>query len=222
MDGNRRWARQRALPAVAGHRKGAQTLEQVCRDAKELGIRYLTLYAFSTENWQRDSEEVNGLMELLREYLKNDLQEIQKNKARIIFIGERYMLDADIAESMDRIEAQTAANKDFTLCLAVSYGARQEILNAARKAARLVRTGDLNVEDLDEKLFSNLLYTQDIPDPDMLVRTSGEQRISNYLLWQIAYTELYFSELLWPDFDRKELEKIIDVYNSRERRYGRK
>lgn len=221
MDGNRRWAHQHMLPTAAGHRKGAQTLEQICRDAKELGIRYLTLYAFSTENWQRSSEEVDGLMGLLREYLKNDLQEIQKNKARIIFIGECQMLDADIVESMCRIEAQTAANSEFTLCLAISYGSRQEILNAVKKAAKLVKADEIKLEDIDEGLFSNLLYTKDIPDPDMVVRTSGEQRVSNYLLWQIAYAEFYFSELLWPDFNRKELEKIIQIYNSRERRYGR-
>ena len=222
MDGNRRWARKRGLPAAAGHRQGAKTLEQVCRDAKDLGIRYLTLYAFSTENWQRDSEEVAALMGLLREYLKNDLQEIQKNNARIIFIGERHMLDADIAESMNRIEAQTADNTDFTLCLAISYGSRQEILNAVKKTAKLVKSEEINLEDVDELLFSNLLYTKDIPDPDMLVRTSGEQRLSNYLLWQSAYSELYFSEVLWPDFSRQELEKIIQTYNTRERRYGRK
>ena len=209
MDGNRRWARRRGLPAAAGHRKGAETLEQVCRDAKDLGIKYLTLYAFSTENWQRDAEEVATLMGLLREYLKNDLQEIQKNNVRIIFIGERGMLDKDIADSMQRIENQTVANTDLTLCLAVSYGARQEILNAVKRTAKLVRAGEIKLDEVDEHLFSNLLYTKDIPDPDLVVRTSGERRISNYLLWQVAYAEFYFSEVLWPDFNRAELEKII-------------
>lgn len=221
MDGNRRWARKRGLPAAAGHRKGAQTLEQICRDANELGLKYLTLYAFSTENWQRDAEEVSTLMGLLREYLKNDLQEIQKNNVRIIFIGERQMLDKDIADSMQRIENQTASNTGLTLCLAVSYGSRQEILNAVRRASKLIKADEIKLEDIDEQLFSNLLYTKDIPDPDMVVRTSGEQRVSNYLLWQLAYSEFYFSEVLWPDFDRGELEKIIMNFNTRERRYGK-
>lgn len=221
MDGNRRWARKRGLPAAAGHRKGAEVLEQICRDANELGVKYLTLYAFSTENWQRDADEVATLMGLLREYLKNDLQEIQKNNVRIIFIGERGMLDKDIADSMLRIENQTAANSGLTLCLAVSYGSRQEILNAVRRTAKLVRADEIKLEDIDERLFSNLLYTKDIPDPDMVVRTSGEQRISNYLLWQLAYAEFYFSEVLWPDFNRAELEKIIANFNARERRYGK-
>ena len=205
----------------AGHRKGAQTLEQICRDANELGLKYLTLYAFSTENWQRDAEEVSTLMGLLREYLKNDLQEIQKNNVRIIFIGERQMLDKDIADSMQRIENQTASNTGLTLCLAVSYGSRQEILNAVRRASKLIKADEIKLEDIDEQLFSNLLYTKDIPDPDMVVRTSGEQRVSNYLLWQLAYAEFYFSEVLWPDFDRGELEKIIMNFNTRERRYGK-
>ena len=160
-------------------------------------------------------------MGLLREYLKNDLQEIQKNNVRIIFIGERGMLDKDIADSMQRIENQTAANTDLTLCLAVSYGARQEILNAVKRTAKLVRAGEIKLDEVDEHLFSNLLYTKDIPDPDLVVRTSGERRISNYLLWQVAYAEVYFSEVLWPDFNRAELEKIIADFNTRERRYGK-
>lgn len=222
MDGNRRWAKKKGLPAVAGHRQGAKQLEQVCRDAKDLGIKYLTLYAFSTENWQRSPEEVESLMGLLREYLKNDLQEMQKNNVRVVFIGERNMLDSDIAVKMSEIEEQTANNKDFTLCLAISYGSRQEIIKAAHRVAVLVKNGSIDVSDIDEKLFSALLYTKDIPDPDMLVRTSGEQRISNYLLWQLAYSELYFTDVLWPDFGRKELEDIIQNYNTRERRYGKK
>lgn len=222
MDGNRRWAKKHGLPVVAGHRKGAKTLEQVCRDAKELGIKYLTLYAFSTENWQRSTEEVSALMALLREYLKDGLKELQKNKVRIIFIGERNMLDKDIVKRMSEIEHETAANDTFTLCLAVSYGSRQEIVHAARCVADMVKNGSLQPENIDEKCFSDLLYTAGLPEPDMVVRTSGEQRISNYLLWQIAYSELYFTDVLWPDFGREELEKIIQNYNTRERRYGKK
>lgn len=222
MDGNRRWAKQRGLPAAAGHRRGAKTLEQVCRDAKELGIRYLTLYAFSTENWQRSAEEVNALMTLLREYLKDGLAELQKNKVRIIFIGERHMLDGDIVAQMAEIERKTADNDAFTLCLAISYGSRQEIVRAARLAAEQVQNGVIEPKNIDEACFSGLLYTAGIPDPDMVVRTSGEKRISNYLLWQIAYSELYFTDVLWPDFGRRELEEIIQNYNTRERRYGKK
>ena len=222
MDGNRRWAKKRGLPAIAGHRQGAKTLEQVCRDAKRLGIEYLTLYAFSTENWQRSKEEVDALMGLLREYLKNDLKELQENNARIVFIGERGMLAEDIVAKMNDIEKQTAGNTDFTLCLAISYGARQEILNAVKSAAQKLKSGIISAEDIDERYFSGLLYTKDIPDPDMLIRTSGEQRISNYLLWQIAYSELCFLDVLWPDFGRKELEMVIENYQNRERRYGKK
>lgn len=222
MDGNRRWAKKHGLPAAAGHKQGAKNLEQICRDVKELGIQYLTLYAFSTENWQRPKEEVSTLMELLRSYLKDNLQELQKNNVKIVFIGERSMLDKDIVERMNDIEKQTSDNKDFTLCLAISYGSRQEIISAVRKAAQIVKSGDIDLQDIDEKLFSHLLYTKDIPDPDLLIRTSGEQRISNYLLWQIAYSELYFSDVMWPDFDRKELEKIIQNYYTRDRRYGKK
>lgn len=222
MDGNRRWAKKRGLPSVAGHRQGAKTLEQVCRDAKDLGIEYLTLYAFSTENWQRSPDEVKALMSLLREYLKNGFSELQKNNVRIIFLGERNMLDRDIVEQMEKIEKETEKNSVFTLCLAISYGSRQEILHAVRCVAEKVKKGDLSVSEIDETVFSKFLYTADIPDPDMVVRTSGEQRISNYLLWQIAYSELYFTDVLWPDFGREELVKIIQNYNTRERRYGKK
>lgn len=222
MDGNRRWAKKRGLPAVAGHKQGAKTLEQVCRDAKDLGIEYLTLYAFSTENWQRSKEEVDALMGLLREYLKNDLKELQDNNTRIVFIGERDMLDADIVAKMNEIETETAHNNAFTICLALSYGSRQEILHAVKTIAQNVKSGIIDAEDIDEKYFSGVLYTKDIPDPDMVVRTSGEKRISNYLLWQIAYAELCFLDVLWPDFGRKELETVIKDYQNRERRYGKK
>ncbi len=221
MDGNRRWARKHNLPIAAGHQQGTKTLEQICRDVRDLGIKYLTLYAFSTENWQREPEEVGSLMKILRQYLQNDLQEIQKENVRIIFIGERQMLDKDIIDSMRRIEKQTETNSDMTLCLAISYGSRQEILNAVRQIAKLARAEEIKIEDIDEKLFSKMLYTKDIPDPDLIVRTSGEQRLSNYLLWQLAYSEIYFSDVLWPDFNREELEKIVENYHLRERRYGK-
>lgn len=221
MDGNGRWAKKRGLPRSVGHKKGAEVVKEITRAAGELGVKYLTLYAFSTENWQRDPEEVATLMGLLRDYLKSDLKEIQENGVRIIFIGERQMLDADIVEQMAKIEAETAHNDKMTLCIAISYGARQEIVNAARKIAVLARRGDILPEDVDIKMFSDMLYTKDVPDPDLVIRTSGEQRISNYLLWQIAYTEFFFTPTLWPDFGKEELERIINDFNTRERRYGK-
>ena len=221
MDGNGRWAKKRGLPRSVGHKKGAEVVKEITRAAGELGVKYLTLYAFSTENWRRDPEEVATLMGLLRDYLKSDLKEIQENGVRIIFIGERQMLDADIVEQMAKIEAETAHNDKMTLCIAISYGARQEIVNAARKIAVLARRGDILPEDVDIKMFSDMLYTKDVPDPDLVIRTSGEQRISNYLLWQIAYAEFFFTPTLWPDFGKEELERIINDFNTRERRYGK-
>lgn len=221
MDGNGRWAKKRGLPRSVGHKKGAETVKEITRAAGEMGVKYLTLYAFSTENWQRPAEEVETLMGLLREYLKSDLKELQENGVRIIFIGERSMLPADIVESMSKLEEETIGNDKMTLCVALSYGSRQEIVQAARKIAVLAKRGDIAPEDVDAKMFAGLLYTKDIPDPDLVIRTSGEQRVSNYLLWQIAYAEFYFTDVLWPDFDRKCLEDIIKNFNARERRYGK-
>ncbi len=221
MDGNGRWAQKRGLPRSAGHKKGAETLQEIVRAAGELGVKYLTLYAFSTENWQRDAEEVEGLMNLLRQYLKSELKEIEEKGVRIMFIGERKMLAADIVSQMSKIEHNTARNDKMTLCIALSYGSRQEIVSAAQKLASLAQKGDIRIQDIDIKMFSDMLYTKDIPDPDLVIRTSGEQRISNYLLWQIAYSELFFTPTLWPDFNKQELEKIIEDFNHRERRYGK-
>ncbi len=221
MDGNGRWAKRRGLPRSAGHKKGAETVKDIAKAVNERGIRFLTLYAFSTENWQRPAEEVKTLMDLLRQYLKYDLEELRKNNIRIRFIGERDMLDQDIAESMAQLESKTAGNLGMTLVLAISYGARQEIVAAAKKIAALVKKGDMSESDIDLKLFSDMLYTRDIPDPDILIRTSGEQRISNYLLWQAAYAEMFFTETLWPDFSAEELDKVIEKFYSRERRYGK-
>ena len=221
MDGNGRWAAKRGLPRSLGHKKGAERVQEIARAAGEMGIKYLTLYAFSTENWQRSAEEVVALMGLLRQYLKSELSELQKNDVRIIFIGERDMLPADISEAMYRLEAETQNNDKMTLCIALSYGSRQEIVGAVRKIAALAKRGDISPEEIDEKMFSDMLYTKGIPDPDLVVRTSGEQRVSNYLLWQLAYAEFYFSDVLWPDFDREELEKIVKNFQTRERRYGK-
>ncbi len=221
MDGNGRWAKKRGLPRSAGHKKGAETLKEIVRAAGDMGIKYLTLYAFSTENWQRDPEEVKGLMGLLREYLKSELKEIQENGVKIIFIGERNMLAPDIVEQMYKIEKDTSGNDKMTLCIALSYGSRQEIITTVQKISLLAKKGDISVNDIDIKMFSDMLYTKDMPDPDLLIRTSGEQRLSNYLLWQLAYSEFFFSPTLWPDFSKEELSTIIENFNSRERRYGK-
>ena len=221
MDGNGRWAARRGLPRSMGHRKGAEVVKEINRAAGELGIKYLTLYAFSTENWNRSEDEVKTLMGLLRDYLQSDLKEVQQNNVRIRFIGEREMLDADIVRKMAEIEADTLRNTGMTLCIALSYGSRQEIVNAVKKTAALVKEGDISLNDVDVKLFSDMLYTKDMPDPDLVIRTSGEQRISNYLLWQIAYAEFFFTDVLWPDFNKKLLEDIIKNFNMRERRYGK-
>ena len=221
MDGNGRWAARRGLPRSMGHRKGAEVVKEITRAAGELGIKYLTLYAFSTENWNRSEDEVKTLMGLLRDYLQSDLKEVQQNNVRIRFIGEREMLDADIVRKMAEIEADTLRNTGMTLCIALSYGSRQEIVNAVKKTAALVKEGDISLNDVDVKLFSDMLYTKDMPDPDLVIRTSGEQRISNYLLWQIAYAEFFFTDVLWPDFNKKLLEDIIKNFNMRERRYGK-
>lgn len=221
MDGNRRWAKKCGMPKSFGHKKGAENVVKITRAMKESGVKYLTLYAFSTENWQRSEEEVSALMQLLRDYLDKEFKEIMDNNVRIIFIGERNMLADDIQEKMAKIEKESEKNSALTLCVALSYGSRQEILAGVKKAAQLAKEGKLNPEDIDEKMFSSMLYTADIPDPDILIRTSGEQRISNYLLWQLAYTELFFTDTLWPDFGKEELLTIIKNFNLRERRYGK-
>ncbi len=221
MDGNRRWAKKHGLPALAGHRKGAETLVEIAKAAKKIGIKYMTVYAFSAENWQRSPEEVEGLMNLLRQYLDTGFKELQENKARIIFIGERQMLPGDIVTKMAKIEADTVQNHEVTLCVALSYGGRQEITAAVRKIARSVQNGELQPDKITLQTVEDALYTAGIPSPDLLIRTSGEERISNYLLWQLAYTEFYFSPTLWPDFSAKELLKIVEVYQERERRYGK-
>ena len=221
MDGNGRWAKKRGMPRTYGHKKGAENVVKITRSMKESGIKFLTLYAFSTENWQRSKDEVDALMQLLNEYLDKELKEIMENNVQIRFIGERYMLSPSIQEKMLHLEKESAENTDLTLCIALSYGSRQEILAATQKIAQKVASGKMDVSQITQEAFSNELYTRDIPDPDILIRTSGEQRISNYLLWQLAYTELFFTDTLWPDFDKNELCDIIQSFNKRERRYGK-
>jgi undecaprenyl diphosphate synthase len=221
MDGNRRWAKKNGLPVAAGHKKGAETLIKIVEAVKDIGIPYVSVYAFSTENWQRDKSEVDTLMGLLRHYLDTGFNKLQENNVKIRFIGEREMLAADIREKMARIEADTEQNNAVTLCVALSYGGRQEIVSAVRKAAELAVQGKLAISEITVENFNNCLYTKDIPDPDLLIRTSGECRLSNFLLWQSAYTELFFSDTLWPDFTKEELNTIVKEFNTRERRYGR-
>lgn len=221
MDGNRRWAKQHGLPIAQGHKKGAETLVEIAKAAKEASIKYMTVYAFSTENWQRSESEVTQLMELLRQYLDKGFDELKENDAKIIFIGERYMLAPDIVEKMQKIEEETKHNKAVTLCVALSYGGRQEIVSAAKKIAQNVKDGIISAEDVDCDLFSQYLYTAGMPDPDLMVRTGGELRTSNYLPWQLTYSEFYFSDTLWPDFNKEEFKQIINEYNNRERRYGK-
>lgn len=221
MDGNGRWAQKRGENRTAGHKKGAETLLNICQAAKEMGIKYMTVYAFSTENWNRPKTEVDYLMNLLRHYLDQDFQKLKDNNIRICFIGEREMLAPDILEKMEKIEQETASNASTTLQIALSYGSRAEILHAVKETVQRVKNGDMLLKDIDEKNFSSMLYTKTVPDPDILIRTSGEKRLSNFLLWQSAYTEFFFTDTLWPDFTKEELTQIIETYQTRERRYGK-
>lgn len=220
MDGNGRWAKARGLPRVFGHRAGADAVREVVIGCRELGVRYLTLYAFSSENWKRPASEVGDLMELLRLYIRRELNELDRNGVRIRIIGDRSRLPADIVELVERAETATAGNRELNLIVALNYGSHNEILQACRRIAEQVKAGGLQPEQIDEPLFRRYLLTADIPDPDLLIRTSGEQRLSNFLLWQSAYTELVFVDTLWPDFRRKDLAEAIDEYHRRERRFG--
>jgi len=220
MDGNGRWAKARGLPRVAGHRRGADAVRRVVRGAGELGIPVLTLFAFSTENWTRPADEVNDLMGLLRHYLRNELEELHKNGARLRVIGNRDGLAADIVRDIADAEKMTHANGRIDVNICINYGARDEILQATRNLARRVAAGELAAEGIDEAHFEQELLTAGVPDPDLLIRTSGEQRISNFLLWQCAYAELVFVDTLWPDFGKDHLEQAIAEFRRRERRYG--
>ncbi|MBP5255110.1 MAG: isoprenyl transferase [Lachnospiraceae bacterium] len=220
LDGNGRWAKKRGLPRSVGHSEGCKTVEQTVRDAADLGIRYLTVYGFSTENWKRDSDEVSALMTLFRFYVKRLLNIAKENNVRVVMIGDRNRFDRDLIEGVNRLERETADNTRMTFVIALNYGARDEIRRAAAKIAADVRDGKLSPEDVTEKTVSDALDTAGIPDPDLLIRTGGEMRLSNYLLWQCAYTEFYVTDLLWPDFNKGELVRAIEDYNGRERRYG--
>ncbi|HMK00520.1 MAG TPA: isoprenyl transferase [Reyranella sp.] len=220
MDGNGRWAKARGLPRVAGHRRGADAVRRVVRGAGELGIPVLTLFAFSTENWTRPADEVNDLMGLLRHYLRNELDELRKNGARLRVIGNREGLASDIVRDISDAENMTRGNSRIDVNICINYGARAEILQAIRSLARQVAAGELSADRIDENLFEGELLTAGVPDPDLLIRTSGEQRISNFMLWQCAYAELVFVDTLWPDFGKEHLEQAIAEFRRRERRYG--
>jgi undecaprenyl diphosphate synthase len=220
MDGNGRWAQQRKLPRIEGHRAGAESVREVVRVCGELGVEYLTLYAFSIENWNRPKLEVKALMHLLEFYLKQEIPELNKNNVRLAAIGRLHTLPETAQRQLGRSIDALGKNTGLTLVLALSYGGRAEIVDATREIAREMKAGRLDVSDIDEKVISQHLYTRSIPDPDLLVRTSGEMRISNFLLWQISYAEIYVTETLWPDFRRAELMKALEDYSKRHRRFG--
>ena len=221
MDGNGRWAKARRLPRIMGHREGMKSVRAVVETARKIGIRVLTLYAFSKENWQRPKEEVSFLMRLLAEYLQKEVDELHEKDIQIRAIGELELLPQEVQGLLREAMEKTRKNQGLILNLALSYGGRAEIVQAARELARACLAGRLKPEEIDEKLFSSYLYTHDLPDPDLLIRTSGELRLSNFLLYQCAYTELYFTPVLWPDFREKEFLEALKDYQRRERRFGK-
>ena len=220
MDGNGRWAADRNLPRIAGHRAGVDAVRKVVEECTRLKIPYLTLFAFSTENWNRPQDEVGGLMVLLDQYLKKELRTLMKNKVRLNTIGQIKDLPANVQQTLREVEEKSAANDGLTLTLALSYSGRDDILEAVRRVAEAVGKGDLSPGAIEPDTFSSFLYTDGMPDPDLLIRTSGEQRISNFLLWQSAYAEFYVTGKLWPDFSDEDLHEAIETFGSRERRFG--
>jgi len=221
MDGNGRWAKKRGLPRIEGHRRGFESTREVIRTARGVGIKYLTLYAFSKENWARPKDEISFLMSILSRYLDAELKELKSNNIRFNVIGKLDDLPDEIRIKVDRNIAETRDLDGLVLTLAISYSSRMEILDAVKNLCRRVKAGELSEQDISEELFSNELYTAGIPDPDLLIRTSGEQRISNFLLWQISYTELYVSQQYWPEFRKPQFLQALDAYEKRERRFGR-
>lgn len=221
MDGNRRWAKKRMLPSAAGHKKGVDALRATLKACVKFGIKYLTVYAFSTENWKRDKEEVEFLMSLLAKTIVNEVPEFIENDVRLNFIGDRKSLSKEIVDVLEYGEKKTADCKTLNLQIAFNYGARMELTNAVKEICKKVKNGEILPDNIDENLISKSLYTADIPDPDLLIRTGGEKRISNYLLWQCAYTEIYVTDLFWPEFDEKALADAILEFNSRNRRFGK-
>jgi undecaprenyl diphosphate synthase len=220
MDGNRRWARRHGMPPVFGHQRGAEAVRRTVEGCRKWQIQYLTLFAFSSENWKRPASEVNELMNLLRFYLRREINELARGGVRLCFLGEREVMAGDIAEMMADAEQRTRHNSGLRLTIALNYGSRREIAGAARRLAEQVAAGTLDSAEIDEQLFSQTLNSLGLPDPDLLIRTSGEQRLSNFMLWQLAYTELVFLPVHWPEFDRRHLDRAIAEFQRRERRYG--
>ena len=220
LDGNGRWAKSKGMPRNYGHAQGSKNVERICEEAWRMGIKYLTVYAFSTENWNRPDSEVSALMTLLRNYMKTCLKTAAKNDMKIRVIGDIQPLDDDIKNRISELESATVNNGGLNFTIALNYGSRDELTRAARKMARDCADRKLEADDIDESVFESYLDTHGIPDPDLMIRTSGEQRLSNYLLWQLAYSEFYFTDVPWPDFTKEELVKAIEEYNHRHRRFG--
>lgn len=220
LDGNGRWAKAKGMPRNYGHVQGAKTVETICEEAYRMGIKYLTVYAFSTENWNRPQDEVDALMKLLRNYMKTCLKTAEKNRMCVRVLGEKSRLDEDIRTRIEELEEATRDNDGLHFQIALNYGGRDELTRAMRKIAAEVQSGSLSEADINEECISKHLDTAGIPDPDLLIRTCNEQRISNFLLWQLAYTEFYFTPIAWPDFTKEELVKAVEAYNHRDRRYG--
>ena len=220
LDGNGRWAKSKGMPRNYGHTVGAKNVENICKAANDLGVKYLTLYAFSTENWNRPESEVAALMRLLESYLKNCIKTANKNNMRVRVIGEISRLSENFQEKIRNLEEVSSVNTGLNLTIAINYGSRDEMIRAVKHMIADHDAGKLSADDIDADTFSSYLDTRGLPDPDLLIRTSGEQRLSNYLLWQLAYAEFYFTDVPWPTFDKNELKKAIDAYNKRDRRFG--
>ena len=220
LDGNGRWAKKKHMPRNFGHIQGSKVLEQICDDADDIGIKYLTVYVFSTENWSRSKLEVDGLMKILRNYLKDCIKRANKNNMKVRILGKRDRLDTDIIKSIDELEKATVNNTGLVFQVALNYGGRDEMLRAMRKMTADIINNGTSPEEINEQMFSSYLDTAGVPDPDLIIRTSGEQRISNFLLWQCAYSELDFPEILWPDFNKTSLIEAVRRYNKRDRRFG--
>lgn len=219
MDGNGRWAQKRGMPRKMGHREGAQAFRKIARYCKKLGIKYITFYAFSTENWKRPKDEVDEIMRLFGEYL-DEVEEYAKDNTRLVFLGDKSAFGSEMESRMLELEEKSADFDEMTLMLAMNYGGRDDIVHSARRAAAMLANREIRLSDIDESLMSSLLYTGGMPDVDLLIRPGGEKRISNFLIWQSAYAELYFTDVLWPDFTPKELDRALEEYASRQRRFG--
>ena len=220
LDGNGRWAKKKGMPRTYGHVKGCENLEKICSVAKELGVKYLTVYAFSTENWKRSKEEVDALMKLFRNYMKKCIKISRDNKMQVRVIGDPTGFDPDLQEKIKELEEYSSQYDELYFQIALNYGSRDEIKRAVQKMAEDVKAEKLNPEEISEQTISDYLDTKGLPDPDLLIRTSGEERLSNFLMWQLAYTEFYFTDVAWPDFNKAEFEKAIAKYNQRDRRFG--